>query len=240
MALKNFSAVVFGVWALLCLSVMLSAQDKHLPIYSVETDQKLVALGINSAWGNEDIQDILTALETAGVRASFFVLGEFADDFPQSVELIAQAGHEVGSHSNTHADMNTLSEGKILEQIRESVRKIEGLTSQPVTLFRPPSGAYDNRVIRLIEQEGLYPIQWNADSLDYRGYTARQMLDRISRTLEPGSILLFHSGTKNTAAALPEVIAGIRAEGYEFVTVGELIHPRPYTVDFRGRQYPAD
>jgi len=172
------------------------------------------------------------------VKASFFVLGSWAQRYPQSVKSIFDAGHEVGSHSNTHADMTTLGEDEILRQIRESSRKIHEITGQPPTIFRTPSGAYNNRVIALIEQEGLYPIQWDCDSLDYRDLSADQMWERIDKKLQPGSILLFHSGTKNTASALPQIIESIRAQGYEFEMVSQLIHPHPYAVDHRGRQIP--
>ncbi|MCL2856293.1 MAG: polysaccharide deacetylase family protein [Oscillospiraceae bacterium] len=221
------------------LSVGALAESKRRPIYSVETAEKRVALGINCAWGNEDIEEILAVLERYGVQASFFVLGQWAEKYPQSVRDIAAAGHEVGSHSNTHADMTTLSEAQIRSQISESTAKIQELTGVRPTLFRTPSGAYNNQVIALIEDAGLYPIQWDCDSLDYRDLTAEQMWVRISKNLRPGSILLFHSGTKNTADALPQIIEQIRAEGYEFTKVSELIHPRPYTVNFEGRQRSA-
>jgi len=217
-------------------AVMAGAQPVKRPIYSVQTDECKVALGINCAWGNEDIEQILDALGQHNVKASFFVLGTWAERYPQSVKMISQAGHEVGSHSDTHADMTTLSEEKILRQIRESSRKIEALTGQRPALFRTPSGAYNSQVIGLIEQEGLFPIQWDCDSLDYRDLSADQMWERISKKLRPGSILLFHGGTKNTASALPQIIESVRGQGYEFVMVSELIHPRPYTVDFEGRQ----
>jgi len=221
------------------LSVGVLAEPTRRPIYSVETPQMQVALGLNCAWGNEDIEEILAVLARYDVPASFFVLGQWAERYPESVRMIASAGHEVGSHSNTHADMTNLSEGQIQRQISESLETIQGLTGVRPTLFRTPSGAYNNQVIALIEQAGLYPIQWDCDSLDYRDLTADQMWARISKNLRPGSILLFHGGTKNTASALPQIIEQIRAEGYEFVPVSQLIHPRPYTVNFEGRQRPA-
>jgi len=232
----------------LCLALMIFALGMGLnavaeptrrPIYSVETEENHVAMGINCAWGNEDVEEILAVLDRYGVKASFFVLGGWAEKYPQSVAQIFAAGHEVGSHSNTHADMTGLSREAVQRQIRESSRKIEEITGQKPTLFRPPSGAYNSQTIKLIEEEGLYPIQWDCDSLDYKNLTADQMWARISKKLRKGSILLFHSGTKNTAGALPQMIEAIRGEGYEFVTVSELIHPRPYTVDFEGRQRPV-
>ena len=232
-------AVVCLIIGAVGLPVETQAEQVRRPIYSVETQEKKVALGINSAWGNEDIPQILEVLADYNVRASFFVVGDWAGKYPDSVRMIFDAGHEIGSHSDTHADMSKLDRDGILREIRESSRKIEAITGVPPTLFRPPSGAYDSQAIRLIEEEGLYPIQWDCDSLDYRDLSADQMWERIAKNLRSGSILLFHSGTKNTAAALPQIIEAIRAEGYAFVMVSELVHPRPYRVDFEGRQWPG-
>lgn len=77
------------------------------------------------------------------------------------------------------------------------------------------------------------------DSIDYKDPTPQQMQDRIMNKLRTGSILLFHSGAKNTPDALPQIIQAIQAEGYTFVPVSELIYPTPYTVDFEGRQHPV-
>ncbi len=218
-------------------AVRAQGSQARRPVYSVETAEAKVALGINCAWGNEDIGDVLAALETRGVKATFFIVGDWCDRFPEAVKRISDAGHEIGSHSDTHADLTRLNEAEILREIRSSRAKLEAATGKPVTLLRPPSGAYDNDAIRLIEEEGMTPVQWDCDSLDYRGLTAGEMQERIFKRLRRGSILLFHTGTKNTAAALPEIIAAIEAQGYSFVPVGELVHPRPYRVDFEGRQH---
>ena len=223
----------------LAAASMAGAQQARRPIYSVETSENKVALGINCAWGNEDIEQILDVLRQHNVKASFFVLGQWAERYPDSVRMISRAGHEVGSHSDSHADMTKLSEAEILREIRESSRKIERVTGRKPTLLRTPSGAYNTKVIKLIEKEGLYPIQWDCDSLDYKNLSAAQMWERISKKLRSGSILLFHGGTKNTAGALPQIIEAIRERGYEFVMVSELIHPHPYNVDFEGRQWPG-
>ncbi len=219
-------------------AVQVAAQPARHPIYSVETPEKKVALGINCAWDNEDIERLLETLDQYNVKASFFLVGDWCDRYPDSVRQIDAAGHELGSHSDTHADMTKLDREGILREIRVSNEKMKALTGKAPTLFRPPSGAYNNQVIELIEAEGLFPIQWDCDSLDYRNLTPDEMQQRIFKKLRNGSILLFHSGAKYTPAALPQIIEAIRGEGYDFVMVSELVHPRPYQVDFEGRQHP--
>ena len=209
------------------------------PIYSVETQAPLVSLGINCAWGNEDIPQLLSILEEKNIRATFFLVGDWVDRFPESVKMIHEAGHEIGSHSDTHADMTRLSREGMIREIRDSAAKIEAVVDIKVELFRAPSGAYNSIVVQTIKDEGMYPIQWDADSVDYKNPTTRQMQDRIMKTLRNGSILLFHSGAKNTPDALPVIIQAIQDKGYDFVPVGELIHRGEYRVDFEGRQHPV-
>lgn len=144
-----------------------SAQAKH-PIYSVDTEKNQVSLGINCAWGNEDIPQLLDILNKYKIKATFFIVGEWCDKFPESVKLIYDAGHEIGSHSDTHADMTKLDDAGILREIRDSRKKLEAVTGMSVTLFRVPSGAYNSRVVELIENEGMYPIQWDCEVMDMK------------------------------------------------------------------------
>jgi peptidoglycan/xylan/chitin deacetylase (PgdA/CDA1 family) len=215
-----------------------SAREKR-PIYCVDTQKPHAALGINCAWGDGDIPAILAVLEEHGVKATFFVAGSFCDMFPESVRMLAEAGHEIASHSDSHRDLTKLSEAEALKEIRESGRKLQEVSGKRVALFRVPSGAYNTRIIELIEGEGLYPIQWSVDSLDYRAQSPEDIRRRLAK-LDAGAITLFHGGTKHTAAALPLVLADAKAAGISFVTVSELIHPRPYTVDFEGKQRPIN
>lgn len=218
-------------------TVQTAAVEEKRPIYSVETQEKKVALGINCAWDADDIPTLIDLLDSHSITASFFVVGQWCDKFPDAVKALDAAGHEIGTHSDTHADMVTLDREGIIRELRNSAAKIEALTGKRPTLFRPPSGSYNSLVIQTAEEEGFYPIQWDCDSIDYKNPTAQQMQERIMSKLQPGSILLFHSGAENTPAALPQIIEAIQAEGYTFVSVSELIYPAPYTVDFEGRQH---
>lgn len=215
-----------------------STNKKH-PIYSVETTKPLVSLGINCAWDNADIPQVIQVLEDHGVKATFFVVGDWCDRYPESVKALYDAGHEIGSHSDTHADMTKLDRAGMEREIRDSAAKITAITGKAPTLFRPPSGAYNSTVVEVIEAEGFYPIQWDCDSIDYKDPSTAEMKARIFKRLRSGSILLFHSGAKNTPAALPEIIDAITEKGYRFVPVSQLIYTGSYTVDFEGRQHPA-
>ena len=241
--------ILASLGILLCLIVIFAGLPEYiietatperlLPIYSVETDERNISLGINCAWGNEDIPVLLGILDSYGIRASFFVTGTFVRQFPDSVRMIHEAGHEIGSHSNNHVDLTALDRAGIVQEIRSLNEEVKGIIGIAPVLFRTPSGAYNNLVIEVIRQEGMIPIQWDADSIDYRDPTPAEMQRRIMDKLRPGSITLFHAGAKNTPEALPGIIEAAMEQGYIFVTVSELIHPAPYTLDHEGRQHRA-
>lgn len=143
-----------------------AAAERQLPIYSVETSEKAVALGINCAWDDSDIDEILALLDAGGTKATFFIVGDWCDKYPDAVARIADAGHELGSHSDTHPDMTTLSREQIERQLGESRRNIESASGKPVRLFRAPSGAYNNLTVTTARSLGWEVIQWSNDVND--------------------------------------------------------------------------
>lgn len=145
--------------------VTTAASTKQLPIYSVERDQKMVALSFDAAWGNEDTQTLIDILGKYDVKVTFFVVGEWVDKYPESVKALSDAGHEVMNHSNDHAHFNSLSTDQIIENINACNDKIEAITGVRPTLFRPPYGEYDDHVIAAVRSIGMEPIQWDVEAL---------------------------------------------------------------------------
>lgn len=213
------------------------SSPRPLPIYSVEREDRAVALGINCAWDNQDIPQLLEALEQAQAKATFFILGEWCEKYPESVRQIAQAGHEIASHSYTHRDMTALSGEEVAQEARRSMEVLEQASGSKPRLIRPPSGAYDDRVIDTIQSLGYTAIQWDVDTLDWKKLTPDEMLLRVTSQTRPGSILLLHSGGEHTAQALPQILSTLRQAGFTFLPVGQLIFEAPYTVDVEGRQH---
>ena len=217
--------------------VAATATTRKLPVYSVETAEKTVALGINCAWDNADIPQLIAILEQYQTKATFFVSGSWCERYPDSVRDLLQAGHEIGSHSNTHTDLTTLARAEIAREITLCNEKITAITGQPVRWFRMPSGAYNDLVIETVRGHGMEPIQWDCDSLDYTNIAPEEITRRIWDSIQKGSILLFHSGARNTPAALPILLAELQADGYRLVPMAQLVLPAPYRIDHRGRQY---
>ena len=158
---------------------------------------------------------------------------------PDAARTIARAGQEIGSHSNSHRDMDTLSQEEILQEIHLSCQNIHAACGQTPVLFRPPSGAYNDLVIDCIHRSGCIPIQWDLDTLDWQGLSAQEIEQRVRRQLAPGSILLLHAGAEYSAQALPLILNAAQEMGYQLFPVGELIDPASSCVDPSGRQLPA-
>ncbi len=213
---------------------------RSLPIYSVERSDNRIALSFDCAWGVEYTDSLLSTLAGEKVRVTFFTVQFWAEKYPDYLKKIADGGHEVGTHSATHSYMSRLSETEIKSELESSTQAIEAVTGKDVELFRPPYGDYDNLLIDTANAMGLYPIQWDVDSLDWKNLSASDIAARIVSRVRSGSIILMHNNGLHTAEALPIVIDTLRANGFEFVPIGELIYRENYSIDPSGRQIPEN
>lgn len=217
-----------------------TSSERLLPIYSVETEASVIALTFDGAWGNEDLENILHILETEQVKATFFLTGDWVRQYPDDTKSIADAGHDIGSHGDTHIDLAGQSADTIRQELDGAYDAVFLTTGIQMDLFRPPYGSYDNTVIQTAMDCGYYAIQWSVDSLDWKDYGVSDILDRClhHKNLRNGAILLLHNGARYTAAALPDLIRGLKEQGYSFVPVSALIHRDSYRIDHTGRQIP--
>ena len=219
-------------------SVLTASASRQLPIYSVQKDSKIISLSFDAAWGNEDTQQLIDILGKYNIRATFFVVGDWVDKYPDSVRALHDAGHEIHNHSDDHPHMTELTADQIIANVSACDDKIEQITGVRPFLFRPPYGDYNDTVINTLRSMGHYPIQWDVDSLDWKETGVQDIIDRVLQKAQPGSIVLFHNAAKYTPQALPTVIEGLIREGYTFVPISELIYKDNYTLDHTGRQIP--
>lgn len=211
--------------------------QKHLPIYSVETSRDAVSITFDCAWGADDIPSILETLKKENIKATFFMVGQWAEKFPDAVRLIAQDGHDIANHGYSHLRMSSIGKEKCKSEIELCNQKLEEISGVKVNLFRPPYGDYNNTVIDTSNELGCYPIQWNVDSLDWKKEMSKKaILDRILKRTKSGSIILFHNDTQYTSQLLPKIITDLKAKGLGFVPVSELIMKDNYYIDDQGRQ----
>ena len=192
-----------------------------------------------SPWGNEDTATLLDILDRQGVTATFFFTGGWIEKYPEDVKTILAKGHEVGNHSENHKQMSKLSKEQCKEEIQIAHDKVKELTGLDMTVFRPPFGDYNDTVIQAANELGYHVIQWDVDSLDWKDYGVDSIIHTVTdhKHLGNGSIILMHNGAKYTKDALEQMIINLKEQGYEFVTVSELIYTENYQMDHEGRQY---
>lgn len=208
-----------------------------VPIYSVETDEKQVAISFDAAWGADKTEGILEILEEYDVTATFFLVGFWVDEYPDIVKKIDDAEIEIGTHSNKHPDMAKLDRESIKSELETSIKKIEDVTSKKVTLFRAPFGSYNNTLIEESEKLGLKTIQWDVDTLDWKGLSAADMCSRVTNKVKNGSIILMHNNSDNILDGLRMILDRLKMQGYKVTSVGELVYQSDYSIDRNGVQH---
>ncbi|MBE6990673.1 MAG: polysaccharide deacetylase family protein [Ruminococcaceae bacterium] len=220
-------------------AVSASTAARQLPIYSVEREQKVCSISFDAAWGNEDTQTLIDILARYDIKATFFVVGDWAEKYPESAKALADAGHEVMSHSLHHDHYNSLTADQITADLTAANERICAATGIVPTLIRCPYGEYDDHVISAIRSFGMEPIQWDVDSLDWKDYDADTIYKRVTGQVGPGSIVLFHNAALHTPEALPRILETLIRKGYAVIPVSQLIYTGDYTIDHTGRQHPA-
>ena len=241
--IQTYFVSILTVGVLIAIANMSTAQilptsssERALPIYNVKTEENKVALTMNCAWSADDIDRILETLEKNEVKITFFIVGEWAEKYPEAVKKIYEAGHEIGTHSNTHPHVEQLSAEKNFEEIKLGIEKLQNITGEQTRLYRTPYGEYNDTVINTARENGYYTIQWNIDTLDYKGLTGDEMWGRIKEKLQKGSIILTHNGTEHTADSLDMLLKNIKTNGYQVTTVSDLIYKDNYIIDNNGTQ----
>ena len=213
------------------------APKRELPIYSVERDDKKIAITIDAAWGDEFTLDILNTLDKYNVKA---LVGFWVDKYPHQVEEIFKRGHEIGNHSTTHPHMTQLSREKIAEELSITDKKITEITNVKPRVFRAPFGDYNDLLIQTARDLEYNTIQWDIDSLDWKELGVEPVIDRVVKNAADGSIILFHNNAKYIKEYLPVIIQTLQEKGFKMVTVSELIHKNNFEIDNNGRQILTD
>ncbi len=216
-------------------SVFLGVKRK-IPIYCVAREDKNIAISFDAAWGSDKTSKILNILKECDTPATFFLVGMWVDKNEELTKTIADYGHEIGTHSNTHKDFAKLSTDQITLELTTSKSKIERASGKEVTLFRAPYGSYNNTVLEVAESLGLKTIQWDVDSLDWKGISSKTIFENIVKKVKSGSIILCHNNADFIVDALPSILTTLKSRGYKFVTISNLLLTGNTTIDNSGRQ----
>lgn len=203
-----------------------NAEKEPQAIYKVDTDQKVVSLTFDISWGEVRTEPILKVLEEKGIKkATFFLSSPWSESHPEIVQKIKDMGYEIGSHGHAHKNYSTLSDEEIRTQIRKAHTVLSEMTGTKPNLIRMPNGDFDKRVLRIADSMGYSVIQWHTDSLDWMNPGVDKIVNRVVTKAVPGDIILMHASDscKQTHEALPQIIDQLRAKGFEFATVSELV-----------------
>ncbi|MCX6376420.1 MAG: polysaccharide deacetylase family protein, partial [Armatimonadetes bacterium] len=169
---------------------------------------------------------LLQILRERQVYATFFVTGRVAEQVPGSVLEIVADGHVIGNHTYNHPNLTTIPDEEVVSQLQRADDIIYGIAGHRTRpFFRPPSGQRDARVLAAAQSAGFRSVCWTAGGGDFGGWTTQQIIDDTFANAKNGGVMLYHASVANTEAALPTIIDGLRAQGYELVTVPEIVAP---------------
>lgn len=209
--------------------VYVQAYHRLKPVYEVPTDKKIVALTFDISWGNQTPMPVIEILKQNNLKCTFFLSGPWVKQYPEIAQRIKKDGHEIGSHGYRHINLSNLSKSEIKDEIEKAHKNIKEVTGVDAKLIRTPNGDFNDQVIEAIHESNYEAIQWTTDSLDWMNPGIDTIIERVSKKVHPGDIILMHASDtcKQTQEALPVVIKNLKDQGYQFVTVSELLKEVP-------------
>ncbi len=217
------AVLVFG--ALLLKGVMAEQAFASLqdgPYRTGDSSEGKIAITCNVAWGEEFLPEMLEILKEKNVTITFVILGEWAETRRAELKTIAQAGHELGNHGYYHVNHSGLSAERVKQEITRTAELIKETTGITPTIFSPPSGDCDEESVNAAKEAGQTVILWSIDTIDWRRDGKDAILKRVFRDPKAGDIILMHP-TRDTVAALPEIIDGLVARGLTPCPAGEIL-----------------
>ncbi|AWB47038.1 polysaccharide deacetylase [Paenibacillus sp. CAA11] len=198
-------------------------------IWEVVTPHKLIALTFDDGPHPAQTVEILNLLKQYNVPATFFVIGKQVAENPDVVKRIVAEGHELANHTYSHTFFRLpASSDKVLSEIAKTEEEIYKLTGHRSKYFRPPGGIYDDTIVQVSKQLGLCPVlwSWDQDTRDWSKPGVQRIINKVLKNADNGDIVLFHdrvAGRSQTIQALKTIIPSLQAQGYQMVTVTDLI-----------------
>jgi peptidoglycan/xylan/chitin deacetylase (PgdA/CDA1 family) len=206
--------------------------DRYAPISERDRNARLIALTFDDGPYPVETPLLLDELADLHVPATFFLIGDDTELFPDFAARIEAQGDEIANHTMTHpARFDALPPAAVTKELRDGAATLERYVRDPAirTMMRPPHGRYTLRTLQTAQRDGYDVVLWNDDPGDWRSVPARRILDHMEANATAPEIVLLHSGRLNTIEALPEIVSRFRAAGYTFVTVGRLLAKVPAT-----------
>ena len=194
--------------------------------YKHQNSSKKIALTFDDGPHPAQTDEILRLLSKHGIKATFFVVGQNVKNNPEVTARVISEGHEIGNHTYSHPNLKTLSEKDLRGEIKKTEQILFEICEYRPKLFRPPCGFCDENTVKAVSQMDYYIILWTVDTLDWNHTKAQDIVDGVTKNVKDGSIILCHDyigRNGHTAEALDILIPKLKNEGYQFVTVSELL-----------------
>ena len=192
--------------------------NKGVPV--AKGQKKRVALTFDDGPDAKVTPQVLAILKKYDAKATFFMVGTNVSKNPAIVEQVYEAGHEIGNHTWNHPKLTSLSTSAVKQEVDKTSNAIYNAIGQYPTVFRPPYGATNDKVRSVITTPS---ILWSIDTLDWKHRNADKVLSYVKASAKDGSIILMHDIHQSTANGLENVILYLQKQGYEFVTVSEIL-----------------
>lgn len=238
---KNNSIKILLISIITIFSLSINVFAKVImPIHRVEREDKKISLTFDVNWAENDyLYEILDLLDENNIKATFFIMGKwviYPDGNREKLIEINKRGHEIGNHSYVHPDFKNIGKDRIIQEINKTEEIIEKEIGIKTNLFRFPSGSYSEESLKYIKELGYESIQWDVDSVDWKGESKEKEYKKVMNNVKGGSILLYHNNGKYTVNNLKEIIPQLKKEEYEFVKISDLIYKNSYEIDDNGKQ----
>ncbi|WP_377888002.1 polysaccharide deacetylase family protein [Alkalihalobacillus sp. R86527] len=185
--------------------------------------EKYVALTFDDGPSREVTPRVLKTLNDHEAKATFFMLGKQVESYPSLAEEVAEAGHEIGNHTDDHINLTKIGKPQLVNEVQKASKKIQDATGQTPIIIRPPYGAINKEVEEVAKDNGSSLVLWSVDSLDWKSKNVEAINKVVQREVVPGSIILLHDVHPTTADALPTILTALEEEGYHFLTVSQLL-----------------
>lgn len=198
---------------------MTAAPRDELPA-AASVEEKKVAITFDDGPNLDHTADLLKGLKERGVSATFFLLGTEVEKYPELVAQIHEEGHLIGTHSYQHVNLCNLSDEKAIEQVVKTNELIEEITGECPQFIRPPFGCWKKD---LDYNTTMIEVLWDVDPLDWKTSNTAVIVKRVLKNVEDGDIILLHDASKSSVDAALQIIDQLQQEGYQFVTVEEMI-----------------
>lgn len=197
-------------------------------VWDVKTNDKVIALTFDDGPDPRYTRQILDLLEKHKAKGTFFVMGHKAQKNPTLIKEMHQKGHEIANHTYHHPRLRTITAHDLRKEIRDTDNVIHSLTGKYPTLFRPPGGVYDDKVVNAAKAQHHLVVMWSwtQDTKDWKNPGVQRIVNKVCNNAKPGNIVLFHDAGGNreqTVQAVKIILDKLSKEGYQFITVSQLL-----------------